>query len=52
MMAHAVSDGSELALLQQAADLWREGRAIYDDVGTADREMRSDATADDGRGTL
>jgi hypothetical protein len=35
MMAHAVSDGSELALLQQAADLWREGRAICDDVGTA-----------------
>jgi hypothetical protein len=35
VMVHAASDGSELGLLQQAADLWYAGRKIYNDVTDA-----------------
>ncbi|WP_440637894.1 hypothetical protein ACSHT2_28005 [Bradyrhizobium sp. PUT101] len=34
MIAHAVSDGSEIALLERAAALWRQGVQLYDTLGT------------------
>lgn len=32
---HASSDGLELSLLQQAADLWAQGRSLYDQLANA-----------------
>jgi hypothetical protein len=34
LFAHAVSDGSELAVLSRAADLWSRGVALYNDLGS------------------
>jgi hypothetical protein len=34
LFAHAVSDGSELALLNRAAGLWNRGVALYNDLGS------------------
>ncbi len=34
LFAHAVSDGSEIALLNRAADLWNSGVAIYNDLAS------------------
>src|SRR3954462_4882744 len=34
LLAHAVSDGSEVALLQRTSDLWGRGAALCDEVGT------------------
>jgi hypothetical protein len=34
LFAHAASDGSELALLNRAADLWNRGIAMYNDLAS------------------
>jgi hypothetical protein len=31
---HAVSDGNELALLTRAADLWKSGVALYNNLAS------------------
>jgi hypothetical protein len=34
LLEHAASDGKELALLRRAADLWRRGVALYNELST------------------
>ncbi|MGO4449090.1 hypothetical protein AB4Y96_09195 [Phyllobacterium sp. TAF24] len=36
---HAASDGTELNLLENAADLWARGMALYDELGLARQEL-------------
>jgi hypothetical protein len=39
LMTHAVSDGSEIALLEDAATLWAEGLSLYNRFGAARARM-------------
>lgn len=39
VVAQADSDGTELALLEQAADLWSRGRELYDELGRIRQEL-------------
>jgi len=41
LMAHAASDGTEVALLGRAAELWEEGVALYDVLGTVRTELEA-----------
>ena len=41
LLTHAVSDGSELALLDRAADLWTRGVALYNDLGSVRDRIES-----------
>ena len=45
LFAHAVSDGSELALLNRAADLWDRGVALYNDLGSVRDRFESSLAA-------
>jgi hypothetical protein len=44
LLAHASSDGSELAMLETAAGLWRDGLAIYNDISAARAALESSLT--------
>jgi len=44
LLAHASSDGSELAMLETAAGLWRDGLAIYNDISAARAALQSSLT--------
>lgn len=44
LLAHAAGDGAELAMLETAAALWRDGLAIYSDVSSARSALESSLT--------
>ena len=39
VVAQAASDGTEVALLESAADLWSRGRALYDELALSRQEL-------------
>jgi hypothetical protein len=41
LMSHAASDGTELALLGRAAELWEDGVALYEVLGSVRAELES-----------
>lgn len=41
IVAHASADGTELQLLEAAADLWARGRALYDDLILSQQEIEA-----------
>lgn len=41
LVAHAASDGTELAVLERAGDLWADGVSLYDALGTVRSELEA-----------